>query len=174
MERARAGIAAAVLLVAAGLAGCEGGPDPIERGSRAPEFSLPSLDGGAVSLAGLRGRVVLVNFWATWCEPCKEEMPAMERLYQAWREGGFELLAISVGEAPEPVREFRDALGLSFPVLLDADKSVSRRYQTFRFPESYLIDRDGVVVERYVGPRQWDHEAYQERVGRLLSEGDIR
>jgi peroxiredoxin len=151
------------------------GPDPIERGSLAPGFSLPALDGGdPVSLESLRGRAVLVNFWATWCKPCEDEMPAMDRLYARHRDSGFELLAIAVGETPEAVRVFRDRLGLSFPILLDEDRSVSQRYQTYRFPESYLVGRDGRVVERYVGPRQWDHEAYVERVGRLLAAEDIR
>jgi len=164
-----------VVVVAVALVWLGGaGGDPIERGSVAPGFTLERLDGGPVSLADQRGRVVLVNFWATWCEPCKEEMPAMERLYEEHRDAGFELLAISVGEKPEPVRAFRDSLELSFPILLDPDKSVSRAYQTYRFPESYLVDREGVVVERYVGPRQWDHEAYRERVGRLLQGEDIR
>lgn len=151
-----------------------GGSDPVERGSSAPAFSLPALEGGEVSLSSLEGQVVLINFWATWCKPCEEEMPAMERLYGKHRDAGFELLAISVGETPEVVRPFRDRLGLSFPILLDRDKSVARSYQTFRFPESYLIGRDGRVVERYVGPRQWDHAAYVDRVGRLLAGGDIR
>lgn len=151
-----------------------GGPDPIERGSVAPGFSLQSLDGATVSLAELRGRVVLINFWATWCEPCKQEMPAMERLYQHHRDAGFELLAISVGEEEAPVRAFRDERSLTFPILLDPEKGVSAAYQTYRFPETYLVDRQGVVVERYIGPRQWDHDAYRERVGRLLEGEDIR
>jgi peroxiredoxin len=168
---------AAFLLVLAGTALLlvdGGGSDPVERGSPAPGFSLPALEGGEVSLTSLKGQVVLINFWATWCKPCEEEMPAMERLYGEHRGAGFELLAISVGETPEVVRPFRDRLGLSFPILLDRDKSVARSYQTFRFPESYLIGRDGRVVERYVGPRQWDHAAYVDRVGRLLAGGDIR
>ena len=152
-----------------------GGADPVERGSVAPAFSLPVLDADApLALDDLRGRVVLVNFWATWCAPCEEEMPAMERLYRAHHDAGFELLAISVGESPEEVRAFRDRLGLSFPILLDGDKAVAQAYQTYRYPESYLLDRDGIVVERYVGPRQWDHPAYLERIGRLLEGDDIR
>ena len=170
MERARLAIAGALLLAAGAalllLRG--GGADPVERGSAAPGFALPRLDGAPLSLAELRGRVVLVNFWATWCKPCEDEMPAMERLYRTHRDAGFELLAISVGEAPEPVRTFRDRLGLSFPILLDTDKSVAQAWQTFRYPESYLLDQRGVVVERYVGPRPWDREDYLARVGRLL------
>lgn len=167
-----AGGLVAVVVVVVWLGG--GGADPIERGSVAPAFTLASLDGAPVSLTDLRGHVVLINFWATWCEPCQREMPAMERLYEAQHAAGFELLAVSVGEAPEPVRAFRERLGLTFPILLDSDKTTSAAYQTYRFPESYLVDRDGVVVERYVGPRQWDHEAYRERIGRLLDGEDIR
>lgn len=96
----------------------------------------------------------------------------MQRLYEVHRGGGFELVAISVDTEPEPVRAFRAELGLTFPIVLDADQSVARAWQTYRFPESYLVDREGVVVERYVGPRDWDHEAYVERVGRLLSGSD--
>ncbi|MAE93159.1 MAG: hypothetical protein CL910_00720 [Deltaproteobacteria bacterium] len=141
---------------------------PVEPGRVAPLFSLPDLTGEPLSLAGLQGQVVLVNFWATWCKPCEEEMPAMERLYQALREEGFELLAVSVDEDTEEVRAFRDRLALSFPILHDEGQQVARRYQSFRFPESFLIDREGLVVERYIGPREWDAPAYRARIARLL------
>ncbi|HKJ25342.1 MAG TPA: TlpA disulfide reductase family protein, partial [Myxococcota bacterium] len=143
--------------------------DYVERGSVAPAFTLERLDGTPVSLSDLRGHVVLINFWATWCEPCRQEMPAMERLYEAHRDEGFELLAISVGEEAEPVRAFRDEVGMTFPVLLDPDRVASQAYQTYRFPESFLVDAQGVVVERYIGPKTWDHEAYKERIGRLIA-----
>jgi peroxiredoxin len=142
---------------------------PVGRGSVAPDFALPSLDSERlVALSDLRGRVVLVNFWATWCKPCEDEMPAMDRLYRELRSPGFELLAISVGEQPSVVREFRDRLGVTFPVLLDSDKRVATEWQTFKFPESLLVDRDGTVLERYVGPREWDAPAYVARIRRLL------
>jgi peroxiredoxin len=144
-------------------------PPPVGRGTAAPDFTLKNLDTEQdVSLASYRGRVVLVNFWATWCKPCEEEMPAMERLYRKLRPLGFELLAISVGEKASTVKPFRDRLGVSFPILLDGDKSVSIEWQTFAFPESLLVDRDGTVLERYVGPRDWDASAYVARVRRLL------
>jgi peroxiredoxin len=144
---------------------------PVGRGSAAPDFSLPSLDSDRpIVLSELRGRVVLVNFWATWCQPCENEMPAMERLYQRLRPAGFELLAISVGEDPSVVRSFRDRLGVTFPILLDSDKRVATAWQTFAFPESLLVDRDGTVLERYVGPREWDATAYVARIERLLDQ----
>jgi len=147
-------------------------PPPLGRGSEAPEFALPTLaDGSEISLASLRGRVVLLNFWATWCKPCEDEMPAMGRLYQALRGDGFELLAVSVDDGVEEVAGFQERLSLPFPVLLDPEKRVARDYQTFRFPETFLIGRDGVVVERYIGPKDWDAPAYVERLRRLLAEG---
>ena len=144
-------------------------PPLVGRGTPAPDFSLPTVDSDRlISLSDLRGNVVLVNFWATWCKPCEDEMPAMERLYRGLHPLGFELLTISVGEKASVVEPFLDRLGVTFPVLLDGDKRVAIEWQTFAFPESLLVDRDGTVLERYVGPRDWDAPAYVARVRRLL------
>jgi peroxiredoxin len=166
-------IAAGVVAVAiAAILTSSGAPPLLGRGSVAPEFALARLDGGApVALAGLRGRVVMINFWATWCKPCEEEMPAMQRLYEALAPEGFELLAISVDEDSSEVASFAERMGLTFPILMDRDQSVARAYQTFRFPETLLIDRDGIVVERYVGPKEWDASPYVARLRKLLSGG---
>jgi peroxiredoxin len=146
-----------------------GTPAPVGRGSPAPDFALERLaDGATVRLSELRGRVVLVSFWATWCAPCEEEMPALERLYRELRAEGFELLAVSVDADREAVVAFQQRLGVSFPILLDPEQRVAREWQTFRFPESLLVDRDGRVVERYVGAKEWDSGAYLERIRRLL------
>ena len=103
-----------------------GNSAPVGRGAPAPAFHLPRLDpAGEVALADLRGRVVLVNFWATWCKPCEEEMPAMERLYRRLQGRGCELLAIAVDEDADDVRRFRERLGLSFPILWDPEREVS-------------------------------------------------
>ncbi len=144
-------------------------PDPLGRGSTAPGFSLSELTGERVSLAGLRGRVVLLNFWATWCKPCEEEMPAMQRLHQRFESEGLTLVAISMDEGADVVRSFRERLGLTFPILMDPEREVAALYQAFRFPESLLVDRRGVVVERYVGAKPWDSPAYVERIRRLLA-----
>ena len=151
----------------------DAGLQPVVRGSVAPEFELPPLgatDSGAVpfSLDTLRGRVVLVNFWATWCEPCESEMPAMERLYGALPRDGFELVAVAIDDEESPVQTFQDAYRLSFPIVLDLDQSVYQAYQTMGVPESLLIDRDGRIVERYVGPRKWDAPEYVERIRELI------
>ena len=148
-------------------------PPPLRRGRMAPPIELPDVESGErISLADFENRVVLVNFWATWCKPCEDEMPAMERLYRGLRDSGFELVAVSAdieGDL-ELVREFRDRMAISFPIALDPAKRISELYQTMGFPESLLIDRDGTVVERYVGPRDWDHRVYAERIRELLED----
>ena len=114
---------------------------------------------------------MLVNFWATWCKPCEDEMPAMQRLSGALHDEGFQLLAVSVDDEPDVVVEFNNRLGLTFPILMDTEKRVAQVYQTYRFPESFLVGRDGRVVERYIGPREWDAAVYVERIRRLLRDG---
>jgi len=146
-------------------------PLPVGRGVPAPDFSLPSLsDNRIVDLDSLSGKVVLVNFWATWCKPCEDEMPAMERLYRTLSGSGFELIAISVDDDRALVESFAARLGLSFPILLDPQQEAAKAYQTFRFPESLLVGRDGIVVERYIGSKDWDADAYVARIRRLLAE----
>ena len=143
---------------------------PIGRGSPAPHFALPRSDGGSpLVLSDLRGKVVLVSFWATWCKPCEDEMPAMERLYRSLPRDRFELVAISVDDAPEPVEAFAKRLGLTFPIAMDFGQKVAAAWGTLRFPETLLVDRDGIVIERYVGAKAWDLPAYRARIVRLLA-----
>lgn len=143
--------------------------DPIEPGIAAPDFSLPRLGSDqSISLDSLQGKVVLLNFWATWCKPCEDEMPAMENLYRALGSEDFELIAVSVDEERSEVEAFATRMSLSFPILLDPSKRVADAYQSYRFPESYLIDRKGVLVTRYIGPRDWDAPAYVDRIRRLM------
>jgi peroxiredoxin len=123
----------------------------------APDFAAPDLHGQAVSLASLRGKVVVVNVWATWCPPCRQEMPSMERLAAHFRGRDFQLLAVSQDEsAKEPVEAFARELGLSFPILLDPERQVGERFGVWGYPETFVIDRNGYVVERVIGPREWD------------------
>jgi len=136
----------------------------------APGFSLPDLDGGALALDALRGRVVFVNFWGTWCAPCRDEAPSLERLYGQLRDDGFELLGVSI-DAPgarDEIRAFRDEFGISFPILVDPGKEVYRAYGATGVPETFLIDAGGNLVERFVGPRNWDEPRYARALRRLL------
>ena len=146
----------------------EPAPDPIRPGQPAPGFDLPLLDGAQVSLESLRGRIVLLNFWATWCAPCEAEMPAMQRLHAALAGKEFALVAVSVDAGRAEVEQFRQRLGLTFPIALDPAKSVSTQYQSYRYPESYLIDREGRILSRYVGPRDWDSAVYVDRIRRVI------
>ena len=168
-------VLAAVVAAAVGFALWTGSSvsDPIGRGSVAPAFALPEQPGpGEISLDSLRGEVVLLNFWATWCEPCEREMPAMERLHERLSPAGLHLIAVSVDESAEPIDEFRARFGLTFPILWDREKRVSDAYQTYRYPETLLIGRDGIVIERYIGPREWDSPLYEARLRRLLEGKD--
>lgn len=159
-----------LLLLGAGWLLSEQRPNPpLRPGAAAPDFRLEALSGAVHALAEKRGRVVLVNFWATWCAPCEEEMPAMERLYRDLAPRGFELLAVSVDSDVEPVRAFRRRLALSFPILHDPGKEAASRYQVARFPETFLVDRRGVLVERYIGAVDWDAAAYRRRIERMLA-----
>ena len=146
------------------------GPPPIVRGVMAPEFELPQLDAtdAKLALSSFSGRVVLVNFWASWCEPCEREMPAMERLYNALPREDFELLAVAIDDKKADVRTFQDRYRLSFPILLDLDQTTYASYQTMGVPESILVDQEGRIVERYVGPREWDADEYEDRIRELI------
>jgi peroxiredoxin len=174
-------VRAGTWVVAAAVAGAigfalwsgESVPDPVGRGSRAPAFALPERPGpGQLSLASLRGQVVLLNFWATWCEPCEREMPAIQRLHERLAPEGLRLVAVSVDDDQEAIDRFRERFRLTFPILWDPDKRVANTYQTYRYPETLLIGRDGVVIERYVGPRDWDSPLYEARIRKLLEGKD--
>jgi peroxiredoxin len=146
-------------------------PPPIGEGQSAAGFELPSLaDGVPVRLADLRGKVVLVSFWATWCKPCEDEMPSMERLHRQFQDQPFSLLAVSVDTGPDEVKAFRDRLGLTFPILLDPDKKVANAYQAFRFPETVLIDAKGNIAGHFIGPRDWDSPTYTAKIQTLVDQ----
>ncbi|MCO6453486.1 MAG: TlpA family protein disulfide reductase [Caldilineales bacterium] len=120
-------------------------------GNTPPDFTLPLLDGGTMRLSDLRGQPVLLNFWATWCLPCREEMPLFEQAYQEANEDGFMLLAVDVGEDAQSVQAFIDELGLTFPIALDRDQAVTQQYRIVGLPTSYYIDRDGVIKDLLIG-----------------------
>ena len=133
-------------------------PIGVEVGFLAPDFRVETLIGGAMTLSEHRGKVVLINFWATWCEPCRVEMPSMEALYRSHLHHDFEILAISIDTlgAP-PVRAYIEAFGFTFPVLLDFEYRVNDLYQVRVAPTSILIDRTGRVVKRMLGAKDWNH-----------------
>jgi len=120
------------------------------------DFSLPLLNGGNVSLSDYRGKVVILNFWATWCPPCRDEMPSMENLYQRFHDNGLEILAVDLGEDVRIVSQFIQFYGYTFPVLMDRSSRVGSLYGIASIPTSFIIDREGKIIARIVGSIQWD------------------
>jgi thiol-disulfide isomerase/thioredoxin len=169
------GLIAAVVL---GLAAGAGvlvwlGPDveAVAVGTRAPDYRVYHLGtGDSISLRQhYRGHVTLVNIWATWCGPCKDEMPSMQRLYDSLGPRGFRIAAVSVDEAgPEVVRAFARDLGLTFDILHDRSGAIQQVYQTTGVPESFLLDRDGVIMKRVIGAHDWASPVNVALVARLL------
>lgn len=139
-------------------------------GQPAPNFTLTDMQGQQVSLAQFRGQVVLLNFWATWCQPCRDEMPSMEGLYQQSRDQGLVLLAVNVEENGfAAVNSFLKRTPHSFPILLDPGADVQNLYQVFRFPETFLIDRNGIVVDKIIGGRDWMSTTLLAKINFLLN-----
>ncbi len=125
-------------------------------GVAAQDFGLPSLTGDYLKLSDYRGKVVFLNIWATWCPPCREEMPSMESLYQRQKGRNFEMLAVSIDQkGAEVVRPFSVKYGLTFPVLLDPDGKTYRLYGLTGVPETFIIDKNGVIIKKIIGPQEW-------------------
>jgi len=140
---------AAVLVLLIGLLGMAGRPPLV--GSPAPEIALKDLQGQEVKLSDLHGKIVLLNFWATWCKPCKEEMPAMQASYDKLRDQGFVVLAVNELEDVDKVIEHIRTHGHTFLVVMDHDNRVANRYGVVGLPASFLIDRQGIVREHIFG-----------------------
>jgi cytochrome c biogenesis protein CcmG, thiol:disulfide interchange protein DsbE len=146
---------------------------PVEVGATAPEFKAVDLaSGDSISLhQRYKGKVTLVNIWATWCVPCRTEMPAMEHLYTDLAPHGFAVAAVSIDEgSPDDVRKFGRDLELTFDLLHDRSGRVQQLYQTTGVPESFLLDRNGVIVKRVIGAHDWNSPANRALVERLLAE----
>ncbi|MBI3995974.1 MAG: TlpA family protein disulfide reductase [Nitrospirae bacterium] len=138
-------------------------------GYLAPNFRLINLDGEDVSLIGMTGKVVFINFWATWCGPCKAEMPSMETLYQDYKDKGLEMLAVSSDmEGALVVQPFVEKLGLSYPILLDTDFRVDDKYMIQSLPTTILVDRNGVITHRIMGAWNWDSPESRNMIEKLL------
>ena len=161
---------ALIFALALGALGCRE-----EAGARigeiAPTFTLPDLDGEMHGLADLRGRVVVLNYWATWCPPCVDEMPSLQKLHEALADKGLSVVAVSVDERFEDIERFVERFGLTFTILHDEGMKVSRSYQTFKYPETYVIDQDGRVRSKVVGERDWIAPSVIRDLVKLLNEG---
>jgi thiol-disulfide isomerase/thioredoxin len=135
------------------------------------EFELRDLTGKNVKLSALKGKVVFLNFWATWCGPCRSEMPSMQRMYEKLHDEGLEILAVDLQEEKGLVEGFVRELSLKFPILLDSTGAVGAQYNARAIPTTYLFDRKGFIFARAVGAREWDSPEMLETLRRVLRDG---
>jgi cytochrome c biogenesis protein CcmG, thiol:disulfide interchange protein DsbE len=147
---------------------------PVTVGSRAPDFRAATLDAAprVKTLADYRGRVVLLNVWATWCAPCRVEMPSIERLHRELGPRGLAVVAVSIDDpgTDDAIRDFAHALGLTFEILHDAPGTIQRTYQTSGVPETFVIGPDGVIRKKVIGAADWASDANRALFARLLEE----
>ena len=148
-----------LIVLSLGIVACAGAdaesgmtaPEGINTGNRARDFTLKSLDGEELSLSDFRGDVVLINFWATWCGPCRAEIPDFEQVYGKHKDKGFMILGLNQQESPGVIEPFAEELGMTYPVLLDEQGQVMSEYRILGLPTSVLVDRDGVIQLRHTG-----------------------
>lgn len=167
-----------VLLAAATSAACG---DEVRAGGAtvgepAPAYAAPMLAGDTVSLADLRGDAVVLNVWATWCPPCREEMPGLQALQEQFADQGLRVVAVSIDSrsAAGEVRDFVESNGITFTILHDADERVTRTFRAVGVPETYLIDREGRLVRRWIGKIDPQAEPIQAAVREALATGEGR
>ena len=152
---------------------------PVIPGTPAPEFAVADLSGDVVRLSDHLGQVVMVSIWATWCGPCRYEMPSMERLYEELADEGLEILAVSIdaeagtfdlfGRPGGDIQAFADSLGLTFPLLHNPSGDIQQVYRTTGVPETFLVGRDGIIYKKVAGGTEWDAPDHQELIRRLLA-----
>ena len=158
---------------------CKSGRTRLTPGQRPPDFVLPDLAGVETTLNDFRGKLLVLNFWGTWCEPCVAEMPALQRLQNQLGERGLQVLAISVNDSQDNLRRFKRRHNLTFPLLYDASGEIGEKYGLTGVPETFVIDQEGRLVlmpdlesgqplVRVVGPRRWDSRRAIVRFTRLL------
>lgn len=144
---------------------------PVTVGAKAPDFKAKDLRTGATkTLADYRGQVVLLNVWATWCEPCKIEMPSMEEAYRAYGPHGLHIVAVSIDDyvSEDSIRAYAKDLGLTFEILHDPTHAIEKAYQTTGYPESFVIDRDGIIRRKWIAAADWNGPASRALFDELL------
>jgi peroxiredoxin len=155
------------LLLLCGLAAADQTLTPVPGSPPAPDFTLPDTGGKLHRLSDYRGRPVIINFWATWCPPCREEIPSMNRAWRSLRESGVAMLAINVGEDEDSIFVFTADYPAEFPLLLDRSGEVIKQWPVKGLPTSYVIAPDGTLAYRAIGGREWDDEKLLEMIRRL-------
>jgi cytochrome c biogenesis protein CcmG, thiol:disulfide interchange protein DsbE len=167
------GVLAGLLIAGAALVFYGPEVDPVAVGNKAPDYRAMDLrTGDSVNVRSrYHGHVTLVNIWATWCAPCRVEMPAMQRLYDSLSGRGFRIAAVSIDqEGPSVVRDFANGLGLTFDILHDRSGEIQQAYQTTGVPESFLLDTNGVIMKRIIGAHDWASPVDQALIRRLAGD----
>lgn len=136
--------------------------------SVAPDFTLNAICGKRVTLSQFRGKVVILNFWSIWCGPCLVEMPSLNKLYLEFKNKGLVVIAVAEDPAEKPVRSYIQEKSLAFPVLMDKERKVYFKYSLFGIPVTFLIDKKGVIVEKFIGERDWSSPQIKEKISKLL------
>ena len=144
--------------------------NPLQEPLEAPEFTLQDMDENPVSLADFKGKVVLLNFWATWCPPCRREMPSMERVYQKLKDEGFVVVAVNQWEDPDHVFAYTGQLSVNptFPLVFDLDSKIAEAYRVKGLPTTYLIDPQGRIRYQAIGGREFDHPEVEALIRSLM------
>jgi len=162
-----------ILSLALLLSACSTPESAPEVGKRAPEFRLASLDGKERALTDFRGRVVVLNFWATWCPPCREEMPTLQHVYHQMHEVGVVIVGVNLGDPPSKVKEFVEETGVEFPILLDTHGKVAQEYRVRALPLTFWIDSSGVIRDITIGGPM-PEEFIMENLDKLLKRRSAR
>jgi len=162
------------LLTAGAVIGVQMAPEifPVEVGAKIPAFTAVDLaTGDSIPLGHYEGTVTLLNIWATWCEPCRVEMPSMQHLYEALGPAGLKIVAVSIDQAdPQLVKDFQRQYGLTFDILQDRSRAIERVFQTTGVPESFVLNKEGRIVKKVIGAHDWASIANQELIRRLLAQ----
>lgn len=156
-----------LIAVAPAAFGDEAALTPVEGEPMAPDFALQGPQGELYRLADLRGQPLIVNFWATWCPPCRAEMPAMQRAWEQLQEEGIGVIAINVGEDAETIETFVEQVPVSFPLPMDTDSAVTQRWPLRGLPTTFVVAPDGRLVYKAAGEREWDDPSLLDRVRAL-------
>ncbi|KQL49250.1 thiol-disulfide oxidoreductase ResA [Brevibacillus choshinensis] len=141
-------------------------PNAVKVGRSAPNFSLQQLNGPELALGDLKGKGVILNFWGTWCEPCKKEMPALQQQYNQFKDKGLVVLGVNIGESPVAVEPFVKQFGVNFPILLDSESQITKLYRIGPIPTTFFISPDGDVEEIFIG--QLNEAMITEKVKKIL------
>ncbi|MCC6263762.1 MAG: TlpA family protein disulfide reductase [Bryobacterales bacterium] len=140
-------------------------------GDRAPRFQAATSNGATIGSNNFQGELLLVNFWATWCPPCVQEMPSLEQFHQKYGKRGVIVLGVNVDRNEQTYRQFMQRSGITFPNTFDPTAGIGAQFGTYKYPETYLINREGRVLEKFVGPEAWTSPEVVARIERHLPKG---